>query len=581
MSSIIQDTSNSNCRELLDVLEYQGLTDVVISPGSRNTPLIIGVHARASFRKHVITDERTAAFFALGLSVVSGKPTALICTSGTAIYNYAPAIAEAFYQHIPLIVISADRPQQWIDQNDSQTLHQFGALQKIVKKSFDISEETGNETICRGNAFQYEKDWNVNRIANEAFLASVTGIPGPVHVNVQLRQPLNGMTEYHQKNVRTILFIKNEGTLPYHKLSELSEYLCRRRVLIVAGQMRADDRLNRALNKFIKMPNVTLMCETISNLHIKGHYTMVDTLLRFNDVISDCRLRPDVVISIGGPLVSRMLKEYLRSCIGMEHWTLNDTPFHYDPFQHLSCHIDASPEKFFFGVASVTQHLMKSGLTIANCDYSRTWNDAREKCFKALANDLQNAPWSELSALKCVFDELPEEINLCLSNGTCVRYAQLLVDKPFHACYCNRGVSGIEGGNATALGIAKEYGGYTVLVTGDMSFAYNPDVLRLAGGTRLCIILMNNAGGGIFRFVKTTRDLPIREEYFCASPDLPVKQLCEAYGWKYLRASAAYELKDSMQYLKENNDKENILVEICVDEQKSADILTHFLAPHL
>ena len=143
-----QDTANINCRELLDVMMAKGVETLVISPGSRNAPLLIGAAARPELRKIIITDERTAAFTALGIGMVTGRPVGLICTSGTALYNYAPAVAEAFYQHVPLIVITADRPAQWIDQDDSQTLKQFGALQNIVKRSYDIYAEIGMTTPC-------------------------------------------------------------------------------------------------------------------------------------------------------------------------------------------------------------------------------------------------------------------------------------------------------------------------------------------------------------------------------------------------------------------------------------------------
>ncbi len=173
----MKDTASENSRILMDVIMARGVKTIIISPGSRNTPLIIAAEAREKLKKYVVADERTAAFMALGMAMGSRRPVALACTSGTALYNYAPAVAEAFYQKIPLIVISADRPAQWIDQDDSQTLRQSGALANIVKASFDIPLETEAPEPCANPAFVTEKHWFVNRLVNEAMTVATTGLP--------------------------------------------------------------------------------------------------------------------------------------------------------------------------------------------------------------------------------------------------------------------------------------------------------------------------------------------------------------------------------------------------------------------
>lgn len=569
------DTGNANCRELLDVLTAHGLDTVVLSPGSRNTPLLIGASAREELKKIVIPDERTAGFVALGTSMVTRRPVALICTSGTALYNYAPAVAEAFYQKIPLIVISADRPSQWIDQDDSQTLRQPGALDKIVKRSYDIPAETGMTSPCGNPEYTTEREWFVNRIANEAIITATAGNPGPVHINMQFGEPLNATIPYAANKVRTVEVIGNESALPPHKSRELALRLMDRKIMVTAGFMGADNALNRALSEFASLPNVTLICETISNLHPDGHAFMADSLLTG---MSDERLdslRPDIVISIGGALVSRMLKEYLRGSKGTEHWTLSDTDVSVDCFQRLALHIDVTPYRFFRSMAAMTSHLVRKGYAIKHPDYHNAWQKERDSIFSNDNGKLALLPWSELKALEKVFRSVPDNYNLFLSNGTCVRYAQLLTDRIPHACYCNRGVSGIDGTNATALGASLAYNGTTLLVTGDMSFAYCPEIMnmrRLGGDLR--IIVINNSGGGIFRFIKTTRDLEMREKYFCSDPELPVRHVTEAYGWNYRSARDIRSLEEGLQFLFSNP---ATLLEITVDPETSAETLIRWM----
>ncbi len=177
----MQDTDKNFCSILFDVMVEKGVKDVVCSPGSRNTPLLIAASSRESLRKHVVIDERSAAFMALGLAVVSRRPVALVCTSGTALLNYGPAIAEAFYQSVPVVVISADRPEQWIDQDDSQTLRQYEALSNYVKRSYQLPA-FGND--------DKEMQWYANRIINDAMIEATSRRKGPVHINIQLDNPL-------------------------------------------------------------------------------------------------------------------------------------------------------------------------------------------------------------------------------------------------------------------------------------------------------------------------------------------------------------------------------------------------------
>lgn len=573
--TIAADTANPCCRELLDVLMAHGVRTFVLSPGSRNAPLLTGVHARSELQRYVIADERTAAFTALGIALVSQSPVALVCTSGTALYNYAPAVAEAFYQHIPLIVISADRPRRWIGQDDSQTLVQPGALDKIVKRCFDIPCDFPVEYTVNSRRFYSEHLWYANRVANEAVITALSDIKGPVHINIQLDNPLDKTIPYAGGHPRIVRFVSSEKTLPPAVLEETVEYMFGLRVLVVAGFMQPDSRLGAAIRNFCDSSGAVLLAESISNLHLDrmNSPVLIDCVLKELSAADRRKLRPDIVITVGGALVSRMLKEWLRDCEGTEHWTLADTDSCADCFMRLERHIDADPEVFFRRAAGVFRKLKKKG-TPQGC-YSGEWADIKKTLYPLNKSRIERAPWSELRAFDVMLGNVKRDINVFLSNGTPIRYAQLVMTHMPHACYCNRGVSGIDGTTATAFGASLAYGRTTLLITGDLSFSYCPEILGLSRlGGDLRIVVINNSGGGIFRFVRSTRDLGAREELFCADPHLPLQGLAQAYGWKYLRACSEAELRLSYQELLETP---RTLLEITVDPEESAAVLREFL----
>lgn len=542
------DTSKINCQIILDLLIEKGIYDIVYSPGSRNAPLLIGINARKEFRTYRCFDERTAGFLALGIAVSRQKPVVLCCTSGTALYNYAPAVAEAYYQNIPLILLTADRPIEWIDQDDSQTLIQPGAIDNIVKKSFDIPEDS---------TFSQDSKWFVNRTVNEAINLATSKLKGPVHINVRLSDPLSQLiSKSNNDNVRAVELIEDH-TLTENSYRKLSELLVNKKILIVAGFMLPDFKLNKSLLKLIQLPNVKVCCETLSNLHLPGNPYAVDRIFNIVDLSSDknkiCEeLKPDIVISIGGALVSRKLKEFIRNYAPEEVWTLGNTRMGVDCFKSLTRHIDVDPSRFFMGIC---KYLNKWQLNNENSkavpEYNKFWERLYDHSVKrdVLFFD-QYSTWSELIALRYVLNHIPEKYNLFLSNGTPVRYGQLFTERIPHAVYSNRGVSGIEGTNATALGVSCAFNGNTLLITGDLSFGYDTGVLghyRL--NKRLKIIIINNRGGGIFRFINTTRNLECREEMFCADPDIPVKGLADAFKWDYYRAEKCLNSNPNLQNL--------------------------------
>lgn len=566
---IEKDTSNIYCRILLDVLQSQGVHDAIASPGSRNAPLLISLAGRAAIDTRIVTDERNAAFVALGISMIRRAPVMLCCTSGTALYNYAPAVAEAFHQHLPLIIISADRPFEWIDQYDSQTLHQAGALDKIVKKSFDIPVMDAREDM----------EWYVNRIANEAFNLATEGLSGPVHINIQLAPPLDKTVMVERKIPRLIRTINSIPWFSETVISSIADKMTDRKILVIAGFMAPNAELNKALSLFSTLPGVAIAAETLSNLHLRNHCYDIDTLLGGLPEKDKTGLEPDLVIQIGGAPVSRMIKDFCRNITELEVWTLSDTEPGADCLQGLACHIRIPPAFFFKALYHRLNRIYrknKVNLSAETKDFSNLWESLRIKQYTAKERFVESLGWCELQAFREILGSLPGNYNLFLSNGTPVRYGQLFARTVPHASYSNRGVSGIEGTTATASGCAVAYKGPTLLITGDMSFGYAPEVLGLPFiPDRFKIIVINNKGGGIFRFIPSTCHLECRESHFCADPGVPIEAVARSHGWDYIRVCTAEDLVDRFFTFIHTSNKS--LMEIMIPEEYSADALRKYM----
>lgn len=557
------NTTNSICRMMVEVIATHGVEQIMVSPGSRNTPLIIAASRSERVQCHYVVDERSAAFIALGIASITNRPVAIICTSGTALLNYAPAVAEAYYRHLPLIVISADRPQEWIDQDDSQTLRQFEALHNFVKRSYNIPVGD-NETNL----------WYANRMVNDAMLqATEMEFPAPVHINVQLGEPLGEIEETGRESFRSISVVNPRADLTVSAARELGRSIASpQKVMIIAGFHAPDKRLNSALAKLSRMPNIVVFTESISNLHSPEFINRIDSTL---SALSDKELAdmaPDCVITLGGALVSRHIKQYLRKYRPSSHWHVAKTATTVDCFKCLTTRINMDAGIFFQQLASAMQP------HTAACDYARQWRIINQKAIATHQAYLSHAPWSDLKAMEMISNMTPKGWNVQYSNGTAVRYGQLFADGKQHRCDCNRGVSGIDGCTSTAVGAAIAYRPQcTLLITGDMSAQYDIGAFAFSPmPPRLKIIVLNNGGGGIFRFIASTKHLPERESTICLPPaSSPWKDVCSAYGFNYYRAENEQQLREQFKML-EAGQPAAALLEVVTPPEVSAEVLTNY-----
>lgn len=523
-----------------------GATDIFSSPGSRNAPLIIAVARQQGLTVRPVIDERSAAFIALGHALIARRPAVLICTSGSALLNYAPAVAEAYYRKIPLIVISADRPSEWIGQDDSQTIRQPGALHTIVKSSYNLKGEISGD---RGR-------WLVNRVLNEALQTATAGRPGPVHLNISFDEPLTS----EDMPVPEPPFRKIDLVLPPRKLDteearRLAQEASERNVLIAGGFCPPSSVMDRSFAKLVKLPGVTVVADALANLNITGVLSHPALLLE-SPLLRNPSSRPSLLITFGGGLLSKELKGYLRDTQIDEHWHIGNNESLIDSYFSLTRRIEIGEEEFFPRFANAMEYLHRQdcGMT----EFKSLWHEAaflaEEEEARRESADRRMAVWTDRSAIFHILSSLPEEWNLQLSNGLTPRHAMSGAACRFHRRDCNRGVSGIDGSVSTALGASLAYNGTTVLVTGDMSMQYDIAALSSTLITpKLKTIVINNGGGGIFRKIATTRGLPELERYFACEPRLPLPELAKAYGLAYFKAESPEELTAALpRFIAEN-----------------------------
>ena len=564
-------TDKLSARMLAQLLAAHGVDHAVLSPGSRNAPLLMALERCVGLKCHVVIDERSAAFMALGMSVESGEPVALCCTSGTALLNYAPAVAEAYYRRVPLVVVSADRPEEWIDQDDSQTIWQQDALKPYVKRRCDISARVD---FTNG-------PWWVNRVINDALLEAVRPSPGPVHINIRLDAPLNGVTHVSKADSRQRIIgqMSPHEELSPSQIRELSARLSPPlRVMIVAGFMQPDPILNEALSRLAGLQNVAVLTETISNQRNPLFVSRIDaTLCRLTEE-ERLTMRPDVVITIGGALVSRHIKEWLRSLPPeAEHWHIGHTHTTVDCFKHLTLRVEMAPGAFMSQLApAVSDNAVPYG-----CSYAETWHRAAIRAAAIHDRIITLAPWCDLSAMAEIFRMIPPDWHLHLSNGTPIRYAQLMDCSHILRSDYNRGVSGIDGCTSTAIGASAVYDGVVLLITGDMSFQYDLGALasQLLSG-RMKMVVMMNGGGSIFRFIASTRHLPELERDFAVGTRLPLWQLCDGYGIDCYEVSDAGSLRKAWTSFASPGPRPALLA-VHTSGPLSAQVLTDYFTDRL
>ncbi len=543
---------------LAKLMKARGIKHLIVSPGSRNAPVVSLFCNDPFFECPVIVDERSAAFFALGMALSLQKPVAIVCTSGSAALNYAPAVAEAYYQKVPLLVLTADRPVEWIDQGDGQTIRQKEVFKNYVKASFELPESINSSDDL----------WYNDRLISEALNATIFPQPGPVHINLPFTEPLYGfqLESDHQPKLIETSFVNH--SLPLSLLKKLkTEWQQSKRKMILVGQQHPDHQTKQWLEKLAADPSVVILTETTSNLN---HPHFIQTIDRCLALIGSDRntYEPDLLISFGGHVVSKKIKSFLRQAAIQNHWHIDAVDFQMDTYQHLTIGLPMNPEVFL--ESFVPEAPKGTG------DFAAKWHGL-SACSKKLHREfLQTASWSDITVFDEIFEAIPPDYSLHLANSTPVRYAQLFDFESEIKCFSNRGTSGIDGCTSTAAGTCFANNEPTLLITGDLAFFYDSNAFwNNHLSSQLRVIVINNQGGGIFRFIDGPKNTGLLENYFEARHQTSAKPIAELNRLRYLEASNSSELKNVLpQFFSPS--KSAIILEIKTTPEVSSEQLIHY-----
>tara|TARA_R100001369_G_scaffold87479_2_gene123073 strand:+ start:22764 stop:24497 length:1734 start_codon:yes stop_codon:yes gene_type:complete len=511
----------------------KNIKHVVISPGSRNAPLTIGFTNHPEIEAYSIVDERCAAFFALGIAQQIKLPVAVVCTSGSALLNYYPAIAEAYYSNIPLVVISADRPIERIDIGDGQTIRQKNVFENHILYSANLYSELVLDNEASEKKLiqkQFESRRHNEREINLALNNAIEN-NGPVHINVPFYEPLYAVDDH--KITDPVQIFPDLSIREYSKI-ELLPYLNlwnrAKRKMIIAGVMQPNSVEQKYLDLLAKDPTVLILTETTSNIHHPEFFTRIDTLIGPIEKCEDANeqfeaLQPEILLTFGGMIVSKKIKSFLRNYQPQQHWHI-DPKTAYNTFFCLNKHFETTVNVFF-------QNFLPETVSV-NSEYAKHWKTINEQRKKRHDLYVDKIPYSDFKAMQAIVPAIPKDYNVQLGNSSTVRYAQLFNWEPTQDVFCNRGTSGIDGSVSTAVGAALVNKHPTILICGDLSFIYDSNALwnnHIPASFR--IIVINNSGGGIFRILPGNKNTENFETYFETVHDLNAKPLCDMYNLDY------------------------------------------------
>lgn len=507
------------------ILRQRGIRHVIISPGSRNAPLIDAFYREFGHACISIVDERSAAYAGLGIATYSGMPVALICTSGTAALNYSPAVAEAFHQGIPLLAITADRPPEWIDQQDNQTIRQPGIFAPNCKASFVFPVEIRSAVELR----------HAHRMVNEAFNMTMIHRKGPVHFNVPLREPLYE----HLPDPGEVTCMEMTESRNFEDPGGYCTKAWRhaRRILLVAGQQRYDHRLGHLLGQVLLDKRVCLIGEPLSNIKTAGVLENPEWILAVKKDQHD--LAPDLLVYFGGQVVSTRLKHFLRNCRSEHAWYIDPAGRHVDTFLQLSRVVMTDPIQFF--------KRMTEGSVNQQSGYQKSWHDLADKTNTLLRAASAKIEYSDLGIMQRLSEALPDDSLLFAGNSSIIRYLSCF--RPHcHEVFSNRGTSGIDGCLSTATGIAMVADRTVIALIGDQSFVYDSNALwNRALPDNLKIIVINNQGGGIFGIIDGPSDSPAYKPFFEAHHPADFARLSAAFHVSHHTSGSFGEFDDAFR----------------------------------
>ena len=559
--------------------------DVVISPGSRNVPLAIGFASNKKFKCYSIVDERSAAFFALGLSQKSKKPTILICTSGSALLNYYPAVAEAYYSEIPLIILSADRPEYKINIGDGQTINQSNVFEKNILYSNSLKQDCSHATeeIIKSNLQKIVNDEadfskieklqksiqkNNEEIIETAFNLSINKMQ-PVHLNVPMEEPLYEFNDSPSISVKVKK--KTEKRLSLTDLDNFYKAINKAsKIMILIGVSDGNILSKKSIQKINSCSSIIVMKEHTSNVFNESFISNIDRLIGPIELQSNSdslfdELSPEIVISLGGMIVSKKIKSFLRNYKPQKHFHIGNN-ISKDSFYSGVNHIKTTANKFFENI----------DLNKSDSKYFEKWNQLDYSKLDLHNRYMKVINFSDLKVFEILTNWIPKKYNIQVANSTPIRYFQLFDLKNKNMMFANRGTSGIDGSTSTAIGSSVQNDSPVLLVTGDLSFFYDVNALwnnHIPKNFR--IIIINNSGGGIFKILPGFKENNLFSEFIETQHNLSARLIAKMFNFNYTRVSTKFGLNLYLRTFFKNSKKPKIL-EIKTSSVKSTKILKDY-----
>jgi len=545
-------------QDFIQLLDQHNIREIILCPGSRNAPFSMSLAGDRRFQLHSVPDERSAAFVAIGMAQQINSPVAIICTSGTAALNFAPALAEAYYQRIPLLVVTADRPLEWIDQGEGQSIRQRNVYRNYVKASYEIAEE----------AMEGDLVWYNARIMDEAMRLANEGVRGPVHINFPLREPLYNQVDNPKHAVKMIERANAQFRLTHDEIAAFQLRIATSsKVMVLAGQMQADAAMLQSIIQFSKRRNVSVLTEAHSNLADEGFVTTIDRMLAGLDEPGREYLKPELLITVGHNIISRKIKALLRSS-RLEHWHVDISGEGLDTLKKLTKVIQLTPAEFFEN--------MNLAADASASDYRAWILEKNESTTKAANEYAQACAWSDLQAFDIIHAAIPPSSDVQMGNSSVVRYILLNDARRDLRYFGNRGVAGIDGCTSTAVGAAYLSSKLTTLISGDIAFFYDSNAFwNNLDKSNLKIIVINNGGGGIFRIIDgPDPQSQALETYFETTHTRSAQGLAAMYGIPFFSAKDADSLRKGIDWL--YNQNECAILEVNTPRLENSPVLKEY-----
>lgn len=557
-------SNKENVNILTSLLLEYGVSDAVVCPGSRNAPIVHNLSVCEAIRCRPVTDERSAAFYALGLAIATRRPTVVCVTSGSALLNVMPAVAEAAYQHVPLVVISADRPQQWIDQLDGQTIPQSDALGRFVRKAVQLPEPHNDE-----------ERWLCRRLVNEAMHLATCRQGAPVHINVPISEPL---FEFDTEQLPQLSRFNNikRAAIKDASMDMPDAFHDATRPMIVIGQLAHGTVSHETIRSLSE--KYVVMSEPLSNpsymtIHFDEaiRYIVSDNSSINDDEDDKTAYYPDYVIYVGDTLVSKPARRFLRNAKAPSCLITPDAADIHDPLMTLTDIVECDTDSINALLAS----LCDAPDTDERCRFHDRWQSFLD-AYAAHA-DAYAPEYSQMATVKYFEEQLADlDIDICVhyANSSAVRLACIYAQ---HYVWCNRGVNGIEGSLSTAAGFSLATPDMTICVIGDLSFFYDQNALwnsNLRGNLR--IILLNNRGGGIFRQLPGLSDSPAADDLVMASHENTAQGICTQNDIGYMSAKNMDEMQIGIVTLLTRESERPMLLEVFTDSNDDVKALEKY-----